>query len=100
MFAKLRQIFLEEDTDTISTIRMELNLCHQGPEDKLTDFFGKDGCQLCLFERLRAEVRDRDRRVALTTQIHASFRELANLKHHTCQQEHPILNITNCALTY
>ena len=41
MFAKLRQNFLQEDTDTISTIRMELNLCRQGPEDKLTDFLWK-----------------------------------------------------------
>ena len=39
MFAKLRHKFLQEDTNSISTIRTELNLCRQGPEDELTDFW-------------------------------------------------------------
>ena len=81
MFAKLRQNFFQEDTKTISTIRMELNLCHQGPEDELTDFLGKMDANNAQMKDLGAEVRDRDKRVALTTQMNALFRELA--KHHT-----------------
>ena len=81
MFAKLRQIFLEEDTDTISTIRMELNLCHQGPEDKLTDFLGKMDANYACLKDLGVEVRDRDKRVVLTTQMNALFRDF--LKHYT-----------------
>ena len=81
MFAKLRHKFLQEDTNTISTIRMELNLCRQGPEDELADFLGKMDANYARLKDLGTEARDRDTRVALTTQMNASLRELA--KHHT-----------------
>ena len=76
MFAKLikAKVF-------ISIICMEQNLCHQGPEDKLTDCLGKMVANYAQLKDLGAEVRDRDKRVALTTQMNASFREL--VKHHT-----------------
>ena len=60
---------------------MEQNLCHQGPEDKLTDCLGKMVANYAQLKDLGAEVRDRDKRVALTTQMNASFREL--VKPHT-----------------
>ena len=60
---------------------MELNLCCQGPEIELTDFLGKLDANYACLKNLGAEVLDRDKRVALTTQMNASFRELA--KHHT-----------------
>ena len=46
------------------TIRMELNLCRQGPEDELTDFLGKMDANYARLKDLGAEVRDRDKRVA------------------------------------
>ena len=44
-------------------------------------FLGKMDANYARLKDLGAEVRDRDKRVALTTQMDASFRELAN--HHT-----------------
>ena len=73
---------MQGHTNTISTICMELNLCRQGPEDKLTIFLGKMDDRYAHFQLkdLEAEVRDRDKRVELTTQMNASLKEL--VKHH------------------
>ena len=97
MFAKLRQKFLQEDTDTISRIRRELNcVVLQEQENELTDFLGKMEANYACMKDLGAEIMDRDKGLHLQLKC---ILHLGNWQS-TTQQEHPILNLTNCALTY
>ena len=57
-------------------------MCIQGPEDSIVEYSTWVNWIPCLQARLvdlGSEIRDREKRVILTTQLNASFRELAKV---------------------
>ena len=77
MFQMLKLKFFQNNTNEKMTVRTNINLCQQGPEQDLTEYFRLMDSNFAQYNDMGAEVPEEDTRFIVTTQLNARFWDLA-----------------------